>query len=45
VQAASRDEAIGKATEEFRRAAASTGLPGAPIVRVEAVSEAEDEGA
>ncbi len=45
VQAASRDEAIEKATEEFVRAAASAGLPGAPIAVVEAVSEAEDDGA
>jgi hypothetical protein len=45
VQARNRDEAIEKATAEFVRAAASAGLPGAPIVRAEAVSEAEDEGA
>ena len=42
VQAASRDEAIEKATAEFTRAAATAGLSPAPIVRTEAVSEAED---
>ena len=41
VQAGSRDEAVGKATEEFTRAVAQAGLPAAPIVRVEAVSEHE----
>ena len=41
VQAGSRDEAVGKATEEFTRAVAVAGLPVAPIVRVEAVSEHE----
>ena len=43
VDAASRDEAIGKATEEFVRAAAKAGLPAAPVVRAEAISEDEDE--
>jgi hypothetical protein len=43
VQAGSRDEAIEKATQEFIHAAASAGLAGAPIVRVEAVSEVQDE--
>ena len=42
VQAASRDEAIEKATAEFTRAAATAGLAPAPIVRAEAISEAED---
>jgi len=42
VQAGSRDEAIEKATAEFSRAAAVAGLPQAPIVRAEAISEAED---
>ena len=42
VQAGSRDEAIEQATGEFLRAAARAGLPTAPIVRVEAVSEDED---
>jgi hypothetical protein len=42
VQAASRDEAIEKATAEFTRAAATAGLRAAPIVRAEAISEAED---
>jgi len=42
VQAAGRDEAIEQATREFVAAAARAGLPAAPIVRVEAVSE--DEG-
>jgi hypothetical protein len=45
VQAASRDEAISKATQEFARAAAAAGLPVYPIVRVEAISEGgEDSG-
>jgi GMP synthase-like glutamine amidotransferase len=44
VEAASRDEAISKATSEFGRAAAAAGLPAAPVVRTEAISEAEDEG-
>ncbi len=44
VDAASRDEAVTKATREFERAVATAGLPVYPIVRVEAVSEAEDSG-
>ena len=43
VEAGGRDEAVELATEEFTRAAARAGLPPAPIVRVEAVSEDEDE--
>ncbi len=43
VLAGRRDEAIQRATEQFTAAAAKAGLPAAPIVRVEAVSE-EDEG-
>jgi hypothetical protein len=43
VQAGSRDEAIEKATAQFAAAAASAGLAGAPIVRVEAVSEDEEQ--
>jgi hypothetical protein len=43
VQADSREEAVAKATEEFARAAATAGLPSAPVVRTEAVSEDEDE--
>ena len=43
VDAASREEAIEKATEEFTRAARQAGLPGAPVVRAEAVSEDEDD--
>jgi len=43
VDAASREEAIEKATEEFLRAARQAGLPGAPVVRAEAVSEDEDD--
>jgi hypothetical protein len=42
VQAASRDEAIQKATGEFEKAVAKAGLPAYPVVRVEAVSEEED---
>jgi hypothetical protein len=44
VQAVGRDEAIERATRAFMDAAARAGLPAAPIVRVEAVSEHEDEG-
>jgi hypothetical protein len=44
VQAGSREEAVTKATEEFTRAAAKAGLPSSPVVRTEAVSEAEDAG-
>jgi hypothetical protein len=43
VRAGSRDEAIERATEEFVRAAARAGLPAAAIVRVEAISEEDDE--
>ena len=42
VDAASREEAIEKATEEFWRAARKARLRPAPIVRTEAVSEDED---
>jgi hypothetical protein len=44
VQADSREDAIERATEEFTAAAARAGLPAAPIVRVEAVSDRDDEG-
>jgi hypothetical protein len=43
VDAASRDEAVGIATEVFLAAAAAAGLPRAPVVRTEAVSEDEDD--
>jgi hypothetical protein len=42
VQAGSRDDAIEEATAQFTAAAARAGLPQAPIVRVEAISEDED---
>jgi hypothetical protein len=42
VQAGSRDDAIEQATARFTAAAARAGLPQAPIVRVEAISEDED---
>jgi hypothetical protein len=42
VEAGSREEAIATATAEFTRAAAKAGLPAAPVVRTEAVSEDED---
>ncbi len=42
VQAASREEAIEKATERFTKAARAARLPRGPIVRTEAVSEDED---
>jgi hypothetical protein len=45
VEAGSRDEAIGKATAKFRAAARTAGLPDAPVVRAEAISEAEEEAA
>jgi hypothetical protein len=44
VEAGTRDEAIERATAEFTRAAAKAGLPGYPIVRVEATGEDEDDG-
>jgi len=43
VEADSRDTAIAKASEEFTRAAAKAGLPAAPVVRTEAISEEEEE--
>lgn len=43
VEAGSRDEAIAQATEIFAAAVATAGLPAAPVVRTEAMSEAEDE--
>jgi hypothetical protein len=43
VDAASRDEAVRTATEIFQAAAAAAGLPAAPVVRTEAVSEDEDD--
>jgi hypothetical protein len=42
VEAASRERAIEQATAEFTAAAARAGLPPAPIVRTEAISEEED---
>ena len=42
VDADSREAAIEQATAEFRRAAAAAGLPEAPVVRAEAISEDED---
>ena len=44
VRADSRDEAIEKATGQFRLAAASAGLPASPVVLVDAVSDADGEG-
>jgi hypothetical protein len=43
VDADSREDAVSTATERFRAAAAAAGLPPAPVVRTEAVSEAEEE--
>ena len=43
VQVGDRDEAIRKATAEFGRAVAQAGLPVYPVVRVEAISEEEDQ--
>ncbi len=42
VEADSREDAIATATQKFLEAAATAGLPAAPVVRTEAVSEAED---
>jgi hypothetical protein len=44
VEAPTREAAIAEATERFVKAAAAAGLPAAPVVRTEAVSEQEDEG-
>ena len=43
VEADSRADAIASATETCLAAAAAAGLPAAPVVRTEAISEAEDE--
>ena len=43
VEADTREDAIERATRAFVAAAAAAGLPTAPVVRTEAVSEAEDE--
>ncbi|MGH3302777.1 MAG: hypothetical protein ACRDOK_14045 [Streptosporangiaceae bacterium] len=43
VEADSREDAIERATQAFRQAAAAARLPAAPVVRTEAISEAEDE--
>jgi hypothetical protein len=42
VEAGSREQAIDRATAQFAAAVAQAGLPTAPIVRTEAVSEDED---
>ena len=42
VEAGSREQAIDRATAQFAAAVAQAGLPAAPIVRTEAVSEDED---
>jgi hypothetical protein len=42
VEAASREAAIELATDEVTAAAARAGLPAAPVVRTEAISEDED---
>jgi hypothetical protein len=44
VEADSREDAVSKAIERFLAAAAAAGLPPAPVVRTEAVSEAEEVG-
>jgi len=43
VEAESRETAIEKATGEFTRAAAQAGLPPAPVVRTDAISEEEED--
>jgi hypothetical protein len=45
VVADSRDDAIAAATEVFQAAARTAGLPAAPIVRTDAISEAEEAAA
>ncbi len=45
VVADSREDALAAATELFTAAASTAGLPAAPIVRAEAVSETEEEEA
>ena len=42
VEAGNREEAIARAAEEFAQAAAKAGLPPAPVVRTDAISEDED---
>ena len=44
VEADNREDAVSKATERFLAGAAAAGLPPAPVVRTEAVSEAEEIG-
>jgi hypothetical protein len=43
VEAENRDDAISAATARFLAAAATAGLPAAPVVRTEAISEAAEE--
>ncbi len=43
VDADTREDALAAATERFRAAAAAAGLPSAPVVRTEAVSEDEED--
>jgi hypothetical protein len=43
VEADTEDDAIALATQRFTAAAATAGLPPAPVVRTEAISEAEEE--
>jgi hypothetical protein len=42
VVADDRDDAVRKATETFAAAARTAGLPAAPVVRTEVISEAEE---
>ena len=44
VEADTRDDAIEAATEAFLAAARTAGLPAAPIVRTEAISELDEDG-
>jgi len=43
VEADTEEDAIALATQRFTAAAATAGLPPAPLVRTEAISEAEEE--
>jgi hypothetical protein len=43
VEADTREDALARAGGEFRAAAAAAGLPAAPVVRTEALSEDEED--
>jgi hypothetical protein len=43
VEADNREDAVAKATQTFLAAAVAAGLPAAPVVRTEAISEDDEE--